>query len=99
MSEVSIDSGALRLGIGSADDVQYAVYGTQEQQYTYWLFPMDSCGFYDGTNKILTKVYADADEGHNCGHEDDCEIKVIHADPDTGDLYFYCLRLYALGKL
>lgn len=21
-------------------------------------------------------------------HEDDCEIKVIHADPDTGDLYF-----------
>ena len=87
LSEVSIDSGALRLGIGSADDVQYAVYGTQEQQYTY-IVSNGQLWLYDGTNKILTKVYADADEGHNCGHEDDCEIKVIHADPDTGDLYF-----------
>ena len=87
LSKVSIDSGALRLGIGSADDVQYAVYGTQEQQYTY-IVSNGQLWLYDGTNKILTKVYADADEGHNCGHEDDCEIKVIHADPDTGDLYF-----------
>ena len=92
LSEVSIDSGALRLGIGSADDVQYAVYGTQEQQYTY-IVSNGQLWLYDGTNKILTKVYADADEGHNCGHEDHSRRSGYRR------FIFYCLRLYALGKL
>ena len=87
LSQVSVDSGALRLGIGSADDVDCATYGTDEQQYTY-ITSNGQLWLYDGTNRILTKVYADADEGHNCGHQDDCDIKVIHADSETGDLYF-----------
>lgn len=87
LSQVSVANGALRLGIGSQDDISYATYGTEKQQYTY-ITSNGQLWLYDETNRILTKVYANSDEGHNCGNQDDCDIKVIHADSETGDLYF-----------
>lgn len=87
LTDISVEEGALRLGIGDASDITVENYGTEEQQYTYvavnnqlWLF--------DSTNRILTKVYAESDERHNCSREDELGIRVIHADPATGDLHF-----------
>ena len=36
----------------------------------------------------MTKVYTEEDDNHNCGRQDEAGIKVVHADPETGDLYF-----------
>lgn len=87
LADISVTDGALRIGIGSQSDIAFANYGTEEQQYSYlavgnrlWLF--------DRTNRIFTKVYANADERHGCGNEDELGIKVIHSDPATGDLDF-----------
>lgn len=87
LTDLSVEDGAFRIGIGDTSDISVGNYGTEEQSYTYvvvnnqlWLF--------DSTNRILTKVYAESDERHNCSREDELGIRVIHADPATGDLHF-----------
>lgn len=44
LADITVSSGALRLGIGDASDIDYASYGTDQQQYT-WLTGDSSCGF------------------------------------------------------
>ena len=87
LGDITVASGALRLGIGDTSDIVYETYGTDTQKYTYvalnhqlWL--------YDNSNRMMTKVYTDEDENHNCGQLDEAGLKVVHADPATGDLYF-----------
>lgn len=87
LADVSVTDGSLRIGIGDASDIAFESYGTEEQQYNY-VAVNDQLWLFDGTNRILTKVYAATDERHNCSREDELGIKVIHADPATGDLHF-----------
>ena len=68
-------------------DIDYASYGTDQQQYT-WVTGDQQLWLYDNTNRIMTKVYTEEDDNHNCGRQDEAGIKVVHADPETGDLYF-----------
>ena len=35
LADITVSSGALRLGIGDASDIDYASYGTDQQQYTW----------------------------------------------------------------
>ncbi|MGN0203946.1 MAG: hypothetical protein ACI4BB_05360 [Coprococcus sp.] len=87
LTDISVENGALRIGIGDTSDVSVENYGTEEQQYTY-LAGNSQLWLFDSTNRILTKVYAESDERHNCSREDELGIKVVHADPATGDLHF-----------
>ena len=87
LADITVSSGALRLGIGDASDIDYASYGTDQQQYT-WVTGDQQLWLYDNTNRIMTKVYTEEDDNHNCGRQDEAGIKVVHADPETGDLYF-----------
>ncbi len=87
LADVSVTDGAMRIGVSDASGIDFESYGTEDQQYCY-VANNDQLWFYDGTNRILTKVYAESDEHHNCSREDELGIKVIHGDPVTGDLYF-----------
>lgn len=87
LSDMTVDAGALRLGIGDGTDIDYDSYGTDTQQYTY-VTVNQQLWLYDNTNRIMTKVYSEDDDSHNCGQQDETEIKVVHADAQTGDLYF-----------
>lgn len=87
LADISVTDGAIRIGVGDVSNIDFEYYGTEEQHYSY-VANDNQLWLYDGTNHILTKVYAESDERHNCSREDELGIKVIHADPLTGDLYF-----------
>jgi|GEM_PF-499160 len=84
---VSVADGAIRLGVGDGSDASLVNYGTADQQYSY-VCRDDSLFVYDSTNSIMTSVFKDNDTTHSCAFPGEKAIKVIHADPNTGDLYF-----------
>ena len=73
LADITVSSGALRLGIGDASDIDYASYGTDQQQYT-WVTGDQQLWLYDNTNRIMTKVYTEEDDNHNCGRQDEAGI-------------------------
>lgn len=84
--EGSVENGSLNLGIVDTDALTYYAFG-EDNQYIYITDGRTLC-LYDVSNSIYTDVYSMRSDNENTGSDEQTGVKVINADPDTGDLYF-----------
>ena len=87
LSEAVVREGRIHLGCGDGSSRQLVNYGNESQQFSY-ICSDHQLWVYHLTDSILTMVYEERGQEHGCSLSEDTALKVIHADPDTGDLYF-----------
>ena len=87
MTQPVIEDGMIRLGIGDNKDILCRTFGTDTQSHCSFIFG-GQLWLCDLTNRIVTDICEIAPEYQVCDAAQETGIKVIKADPETGDLYF-----------
>ena len=87
MTQPVIEDGMIRLGIGNNKDILCKSYSTDTQSHCSFIFG-GQLWLCDLTNRIVTNVCETAPEYQVCDADQETGIKVIKADPETGDVYF-----------
>ena len=86
-SQLTVDGGMIRLGIGSQEDVECRSFGTEDHSCCCFVFN-GQLWLYDLTNRIMTDIYKTVPDYKPYDTSEQTGIKVIRTDPETGDLHF-----------
>ena len=96
-SAAAVTEGKMRLGLGDGSGTRLGNYGMDSQSYTF-LQDNRRLWLYDSTSRVLTQVYC---RDTDCAAQADQEagIRVVRADPASGDLYFLVYGYMTEGDL